>query len=157
MQIERSINELVARVRAESQPTVLVVHPTLEISAALERDLARIRIAARVCTSLAEVIEQLEDYTIRYIAVIVAGEVGTDFGPILQHVEDNHPDLRRVTLFGDQIEKSEHPAAGRVHAVLRTPWRFKGLARALDVPMESVVTTYDQLVALKMDIDSQDD
>jgi hypothetical protein len=54
-----------------------------------------------------------------------------------------------VLLFGDQIKKLEHPAASRVHAVLRTPWHFKGLARALELPPDSVVTTYDQLVALQ--------
>ena len=149
-QIERSIAELVATVRAESPATVLVIHPRVEVSSALERDLAKINIAARVCADLARAIEALDDPTIRYIAAVVAGP---DIGAILQHLEEHHAQLRRVTLFGDQIEKIDHPAASRVHAVLRTPWHFKGLARALDVPMESVVTTYDQLVALQVDKD----
>src|SRR5262245_7332977 len=49
-QIERSIAELMRSVRTKAPQTVLVVHPKLDISSALERDLARIRIAARVCT-----------------------------------------------------------------------------------------------------------
>lgn len=156
-QIERAIAELLEQVRAEAPPTVLVVHPKLDVSSALERDLARIQTAARVCTSFTELVEYLDDRTVRYVAVIVAGELGADLGLIMQHLEDHHADLRRVALFGEQIEKIEHPAAGRVHAVLRTPWRFKGLARAVDVPMQSVVTTYDQLVALKMTIGESDD
>ena len=72
---------------------------------------------------------------------------------MLQRVEELHPKLSRVILFGEQIQRFDHPAFGRVHAVLRTPWRFKGLARALDVPADSVVTTYQQLVALKADSD----
>ena len=59
--------------------------------------------------------------------------------------------MKRIVLWADQIEKIDHPAAGRVHGVLRTPWRFKGLARALDLSLDDVVTTYDQLVALKLD------
>jgi hypothetical protein len=71
---------------------------------------------------------------------------------MLEALEQARPDIRRVILSGDQIDKIDHPAARRVDAVLRTPWRFKGLARALDLPSEDVVTTYDQLVALQMPI-----
>jgi len=137
-------------VRAAAPATVLVVHPTLEISSALERDLARVGVAARVITTLAEIDEQLDDKPVRFIGVIVAGSFGEPIGPALQSLEDNHADLKRVLLFGDQMEKLEHPSTNRVHAVLRTPWRFKGLARALDMSLDEVVTTYDQLVALQV-------
>lgn len=146
-QIERSIADLLARVRAEAPPTAVIVHTRPEVSSALERDLARIKVAACVCANVAELEELLADRAVRYVAVIV----GIDHGPILQHVEDHHPELRRVALYGEQIAKIDHPAAGRVHAVLRTPWHFKGLARALEVPADTVVTTYDQLVALKLE------
>jgi len=148
-QIERSIAELLAQVRAESPPTAAIVHSKTDVAGALERDLARIRIAARLCTNRDELIALLADRTVNYTAVVV----GDNHGPILQYVEEHHPELRRVALYGDQIAKIEHPAASRVHAVLRTPWHFKGLARALEVPADSVMTTYDQLVALKLEKD----
>lgn len=146
--IERSIAQLIERVRASASPTVLIVHPTVDISSALERDLARVKVASRVLGSLAEV----TDLDPSLIGIIVAGSFGDALGPLLQHLEQNRPDVRRVILFDDQIEKIDHPAANRVDAVLRTPWRFKGLARALDLPSEDVVTTYDQLVALQIPI-----
>lgn len=151
-QIERSIAEVVSRVDETSRPTVLVVHPEVEISSALERDLARIAIATRVATNMAQLVAQLEDRNVRYIGAIVAGSLA-DVGQMLLYLEEHHGTLSRVLLFGDQIEKLDHPSSGRVHAVLRTPWRFKGLARAVDVSIHNVVTTYDQLVALKMPIE----
>lgn len=150
--IERSIRVMLGRMREASRPTVLVVHPDVKVSSALERDLARIGVAARISATLLELVWHLEDKAVRYVAVIAAGGLGDTLGPLLEHLEQRQPELRRVVLFGDQIEQVAHPAANRVHAVLRTPWRFKGLARALDVSMDSVVTTYDQLVALQMPI-----
>jgi hypothetical protein len=151
-QIERSITALLEAARTAAPATVVIVHPALEVSNALERDLARVAVAARVCESLAALLEQLRDTSARFIGVIVAGTFGEDVGPVLQQLEEQHPDVRRVILFGDRVDSIEHPAARRVDAILRTPWRFKGLARALDLPAEDVVTTYDQLVALQMPI-----
>ena len=144
--IERSIAQLIERVRAAASPTVLIVHPSVEVSSALERDLARVAVAAHVTASLPTELDP------SLVAVIVAGSFGEALGPLLHQLEQTRPDVRRVILFGEQIEKIDHPAASRVDAVLRTPWHFKGLARALDLPTDSVVTTYDQLVALKMPI-----
>lgn len=149
-QIERSIAELLSRVRDSAPPTVLVIHPTLDVSAALERDLARVGVAARVRAALDTLADDLSDRAVRYTGVVVAGSLGEAIGVALEHVETQHAELRRVILFGDQIQKIEHPAASRVHAVLRTPWHFKGLARALELPPDSVVSTYDQLVALQV-------
>ena len=148
-QIEISIAALIAGVREASPPTVLVLHPEVSVSSALERDLARIGVAARALASSADLAWVLEDRAVKYIGVIVSGQDDA-LGPSLAYLEEKQPDLRRVVLYADQIRKSEHPAVGRVHAVLRTPWHFKGLTRALGVSMESVVTTYDQLVALKL-------
>ncbi len=147
-QIERSIADMLDGVRAAAPPTVLIVHPEVEISSALERDLARVGVAARVCATLAEAPDLLADPTVHAIGVIVAGAFGEALGEVLQQAQDRG--LRSVILFGDQIEKIEHPASRRVDAVLRTPWRFKGLSRALGLPSEDVVTTYDQLVALQV-------
>jgi hypothetical protein len=148
-QIEGSITALIERV-STSTPTVLIAHPTVDVSSALERDLARVGVSSRICTTLQDATTQLADPSEHLIGVIVAGSFGDAVGPMLQHVEGTRADLRRVILFGDHIEKIEHPATGRVDAVLRTPWRFKGLARALGLPAEDVVTTYDQLVALQV-------
>jgi hypothetical protein len=145
--IERSIAEMLERVRASAPPTVLVAHPIVDVSSALERDLARVGVGARVCGTLAEIDELLADKQTRFIGAVLAGSFGEALGPILERLEET--ELRRVILWGDQIDKLEHPAASRVDAVLRTPWRWKGLARALGLPSEDVVTTYDQLVALK--------
>jgi hypothetical protein len=146
-EIERSIAELLALVRESAPPTVLVIHPSLEVSAALERDLARVGVGARVRAELATLADDLADRAAHYTGVVIAGSFGEAVGPAFEHVETQHAQLRRVLLFGGQIEKIEHPAAARVHAVLRTPWHFKGLARALELPPDSVVTTYDQLAA----------
>lgn len=154
-QIDRAIVQMIERARASAPRTVLIVHPTVDVSNALERDLARVRVAAIVCASLADLDDRLEDKAVRFIGVIVSGSFGEQLGPVLERLEQTRADLRRVILFGDQIEKIEHPAAARVNAVLRTPWRFKGLSRALELPSDDVVTTYDQLVALQMPIGSK--
>jgi len=147
--IEQSISAMLAAVRAESPPTVLIAHPVVELSSALERDLARIGLAARVVGAVGDALWQLDDRSVRYTGAVISSRLGDEVGPLLQQLEQAHPGVRRVLLHGEQIAKIDHPAAGRVDAVLRTPWHFKGLARALDVPGDSVVTTYDQLVALK--------
>jgi len=147
--IEQSISAMLAAVRAESPPTVLIAHPVVEVSSALERDLARIGLAARVVGAVGDALWQLDDRSVRYIGAIISGSFGDEVGPLLHQLEQAHAGVRRVLLHGEQIAKIDHPSAGRVDAVLRTPWHFKGLARALDVPGDSVVTTYDQLVALK--------
>ena len=146
--IEKSIAEMIERVRASAPATVLIAHPDVDVSSALERDLARVGVGARVCTTLDELADLLADPSVRCIGAIVAGSFGEALGPVLQDLEAKQ--LRRVILFGDHIEKIQHAAASRVDAVLRTPWRFKGLARALELPSEDVVTTYDQLVALQV-------
>src|SRR5688572_13339102 len=71
-QIERSISDMLERVRAAATPTVLVVHPAVEVSNALERDLARVNIGARVCAALDDLDEALRDKTAKYIGIIVA-------------------------------------------------------------------------------------
>jgi hypothetical protein len=153
-QIELAIAALISGVREAAPPTVLVLHPEVSVSSALERDLARIGVAARVLASATndDLAWLLEDRAVKYIGVVISGALAS-LGPSLEYLEGKQPDLRRVVLYGDQITKNNHPAVGRVHAVLRTPWHFKGLSRALGVSMENVVTTYDQLVALKLDDD----
>lgn len=148
------IDESIAvMLKSTSSSTVLVVHPIVQTSSALERDLARVRVGARVLPALEGVAAALADGD--FIGIVVSGSFGEAVGPVLELCETTYSQLRRVLLFDDQIAKLEHSAARRVDAVLRTPWRFKGLARALDLRSEDVVTTYDQLVALQMPIGSK--
>jgi len=156
-QIERSIADMIDRVRATAPPAVLIAHPTVDVSSALERDLARVGVAAHVIATLDEIADQLADKAINFVGVIAAGSFGEALGPVLEQLESKHAGLRRVILFGEQLDKIDHPATNRVDAVLRTPWRFKGLARALGLPLDDVVTTYDQLVALQMPIGKKSD
>lgn len=150
--IEQSIAQMLARVRAAAPPTVLVVHPEVEVSSALERDLARVGVGARVIATPLGFADQLADSDVRFTAVVLAGSFGEQAGSVLQELEERFPQLRRVLLFGEKIEPIAHPAAARVHAVLRTPWHFKGLARALELPPDNILTTYDQLQALNLEI-----
>lgn len=145
------IDESIAvMLKSTTSSTVLVVHPAVAMSSALERDLARVRVGARVLGTLQGVDAALAGGD--FIGIVVSGSLGEPVGPILELCETTYPQVRRVLLFDEQIAKLEHPATRRVDAVLRTPWRFKGLARALDLPSDDVVTTYDQLVALQMPI-----
>lgn len=150
--IEQSIEQMLARVRAAAPPMVLVIHPEVDVSSALERDLARVGVGARVIATPVGVADQLADPDVRFTAVVLAGSFGEQAGAVLQELEDRFAPLRRVLLFGEQIEPIAHPAAARVHAVLRTPWHFKGLARALELPPDNILTTYDQLKALNLEI-----
>lgn len=150
--IAQSIAQMLERVRAAAPPMVLVVHPEVDVSSALERDLARVGVGARVVATLADLAALLDEPGVRYIGVVVAGSFGEQAGPVLEEIEDRFAQLRRVLLFGEKIEPIAHPAAARVHAVLRTPWHFRGLARALELPPDNVVTTYDQLKALSLEI-----
>lgn len=148
-QIERSIAEMLARVNAQTPSTVLIVHPVLDVSSALERDLARVGVSSHTVTTTAAAIAKLADPSVRFLGVVVAGTL-PETGAFLGQLEESYPDLKRVLLWADKIARIDHPASGRVHAVLRTPWRFKGLARGLELPLDDVVTTYDQLVALQV-------
>src|SRR5688572_27342761 len=62
--IERAIADMIARVPESSPATVLVVHPVLDVSSALERDLAKIGVAARVSATLADITAQLADHAV---------------------------------------------------------------------------------------------
>lgn len=143
-QIEASIADVLANA---SEQTILIVHPDLATSSALERDLARVGVGSHTAPTIEAMTAALAAQ--RFIGIVIAGSFGEAAGAALELVEKEHPAMKRVLLHGDQIAKIDHPAAGRVAAVLRTPWRFKGLARALEISLDEVKTTYDQLVALK--------
>ena len=142
--IEASIADLMTNA---SEQTVLIVHPVVDVSSALERDLARVGVGSHVAPTIEAMHAALAAQ--RFVGVVMAGSFGEAVGPALETIETEHPAMKRVLLHGDQIRKIEHPAASRVAAVLRTPWRFKGLARALEISLDEVKTTYQQLVALK--------
>lgn len=156
--IEKHVGAMIDRVRAASPPTVLVVHSVPDTSAALERDLARLGTATRVAATTLELIWHLQDRQVSYRAVIVAGDLDGDVRTdVLRHLEAHHPQLRCVLLFGARLDRVDHASAGRVHAVLRTPWRLRGLARALDLANEGVERTFDMLSALSPEDASAED
>jgi hypothetical protein len=150
--IERVVNAELDRVRTLTPSTVLVVHPDAEQRAALERDLARLGVAATGCGTLVELTWQLGDRAVRHETVIVSAELA-DHAAIVQFLAQHHAQLRRVIIFGDQVRSLEHPTSGLVQAILRTPWHLRGLARALDI-QEPTMRTYDMLTAVTLDDES---
>lgn len=130
--IGRSVDAMLDAVRAATGPTVLVVHSSAEVSSALERDLVRLGLGARLGARPLEAIWQLEDEGVPYCGAILGGDLDPRTrADLLAHIEERHPDLRRVLVFGDRVESMEHACSARVHAVLRTPWQLRGLARSL--------------------------
>jgi hypothetical protein len=71
--------------------------------------------------------------TVSINAVIVSSAVGDQSGELFEHLEEHHPAARRILLFGEQLEPVQRSTSSRVHAVLRTPWRIRALARALAI------------------------
>jgi hypothetical protein len=122
--IERTIDALLKRVDATS-PLVLVVDVAAEIAAGLERDLAQLKRGTTSCTA-ADALTALQPA--HEAAIIAATTANVD---LLQALAEQHPRVRRIVLFADQLGSLDHAASSRVDAVLRTPWRIRPLARAL--------------------------
>ncbi|HUS28721.1 MAG TPA: PilZ domain-containing protein, partial [Kofleriaceae bacterium] len=132
--IEQALASFIDRVRASSPPTVLVIGASPELFASLERDVAQLGRAAHACATMLETVWALQDRTmVCEAAVLVSDLEAAPLGQVLQHLADQHPDVRRLVLFGDQLSSLDHDASSRVHAVLRTPLRIRPLARALGV------------------------
>lgn len=132
--IERAVAAMIERVRAGSPPTVLLLRAPAEARAAVERDLAQLGRAVRACATMLEAVWALDDPTVRYEAVVIASDMDREpLGELLKHLAERHPQLRRLLLFGDQLESVDRVAASRVDAVLRTPLRIRALARALGI------------------------
>jgi hypothetical protein len=128
--IQRSIEALIASARGGGPAAVVVLHPPGDVRDALERDLARLGKPAHVCGTLVEALWALQAQGARCDAIVIGGDAA---GELLAHLADAAPDVRRVLLFGGQLESIDHAAASRVDAVLRTPWRIRALARAIGV------------------------
>lgn len=132
--IDAAVTALIERVRADSPPTVLVLSASAEVRAALERDLAQLGRATRACATMLDAVWSLHDWAIRYEAIVIVREADPDpLDQLLKHFAEQHPQLRRVLVFGDQLESLDHEASRRVDAVLRTPLRIRALARALGI------------------------
>ncbi len=132
--IERAVTALIECVRAGSPPTVLILRAPAEARAAIERDLAQLGRAVRACTTMLETVWALENPTVRYEAVVIASDMDSEpLGELLKHLSEQHPQFRRLLLFGDQLESVDRVAASHVDAVLRTPLRIRALARALGI------------------------
>jgi hypothetical protein len=126
--IEHAIDSMIARVLASSPPRVLVLHPDAEVGAALERDLSRLERGATLCSTVVEALWAMQNATARHVAIIVSREMASE---VVQHFADDHPGVRRILLFGEQLESVDHGVS--IDAVLRTPWRIRALARALGI------------------------
>lgn len=138
--IERAIASLVVRARSAASAEVLVLQAPPEIAAALERDLAQLGRGARACATSQEVLTALGEPGARCEAVIIHGDA-PDGPALLEALTAQHPRVQRILLFGEHLGSLDHASATRVHAVLRTPWRIRPLARALgvDSPDSSMV------------------
>lgn len=141
--IEQCVTALIDRVRAAGPPIVLVCGLPGEPAAALERDLARLDHAMQVCAGETDVMAALHE-TERVCAVVVYAET-VQIGELVTHLRDQHPAMRRVLLFGEQLESIDHEVSRGVDAVLRTPWRIRALARAIGI--ESADSTAAMLPA----------
>ncbi len=130
--IERAVAALLDGVGANAAPSILLVSTDGETRAALERDLARLGRAARSCVTLDDAMQALGDPTTRYDAVVISNDAGSAaVTELLTYFAEQHPELRRLLLFGEQLHSLDHAASSRVTAVLRTPLRIRALARAL--------------------------
>jgi PilZ domain len=141
--IEQCVTSLIERVRAAGPPIVLVCGVPAEPAAALERDLARLDHAMQACTGEADVMAALEGA--ERVCAVVAYAGTAQIGELVAHLRDQHPAMRRVLLFGEQLESIDHDVSRGVDAVLRTPWRIRALARAIGI--ESADSTAAMLPA----------
>jgi PilZ domain-containing protein len=128
--IESSVSALIERVRAAGPPLVLVTGVPAERAATLERDLARLDRAMQRCATQAELEDGLRQPE-RVCAVVIGSEA--PIGELVTLLRDQHPVVKRVLLFGEQLESIDHEISRRVDAVLRTPWRIRALARAIGI------------------------
>jgi hypothetical protein len=132
--IEQAISGFVDRVRASSPRTVIVIGAPAEVEQALERDLAQLGRAMHACSTNLEMTWALQDRTTVYEAAVLASDLDpAHIAAMLQHLAEEHPEVRRLVLFGEKMSSLEKTASSRVQAVLRTPLRIRALARALGV------------------------
>jgi hypothetical protein len=132
--IERAIEAMIDGVRVTSPAAVLVLHADNDVRAALERDLSRLDRAASLCATNLETMWSLHDQAANHIAIVIDGELPIDtLDALSHHLVENHPQVRRVLLFGEQLGSIEGTIASRIDAVLRSPWRIRALARAVGV------------------------
>jgi len=150
-EIERAVSSFIERVRASSPPTVLVIGASQEVHEALERDLAQLGRATQACATNLEMTWALQDRSTNLEAAVLASDLDpAQIAAMLEHLAEQHPEVRRLVLFGDQLSSLEKAASSRVQAVLRTPLRIRALARALGV---NLTDSSQAMVALVDDSD----
>jgi hypothetical protein len=128
--IERCVAALIDRVRAAGPPVVLVTGLPAERAATLERDLARLDRAMQVCAGQPEIETALRDPE-RICAVVIGS--AAPIADLVALLRAQHPVVKRVLLFGEQLESIDHDISRAVDAVLRTPWRIRALAKAIGI------------------------
>lgn len=86
-----------------------------------------------------------------FAGVIIAGDDAPEWPTtLLCHLEQDHPAVRRVLVCGIHVGKLDHASSARIHAVLRTPWHLRGLARAVALDGARVERTLDLLMLVQM-------
>ncbi|MGE5186386.1 MAG: PilZ domain-containing protein [Acidobacteriota bacterium] len=124
------------RQRAGTAAAVLVCHDDAETRAALERDILRLGRIARACATLDEARTALADPAAELSAVLLASSLpGEPLRALVEQLAADHPQIRRVLLFGEQLGSLDHAISSRIDAVLRMPPRIRPLARALGIDM----------------------
>jgi hypothetical protein len=131
--IGRSIDAMLARVRAGSSPIVCLLGAADHEADALERDLARLGHGMRRCGSPADALSALGEGPGCAAVVVASGAAPEAIGELFDRLQHQHPRVKRVVLFGEQLEPVPKDVSRRVDAVLRTPWRIRALARAIGV------------------------
>ena len=136
------------RKRAASATSVLVIHPDADTRAALERDILRVGRKATLHATIADAQPALDQATTACSAVLVASSLPAgEVSGLVATLATRHPHVRRVLLFGDQLESIDHEISSRIDAVLRMPSRIRPLARALGIDLN------DSSLALLLDRD----
>lgn len=118
-----------------SEAGVLVVDNEAVVRRSLARDIAslgrQVRTAARPC----EAIAQLDDEDTKLRVAVVGPCLGgsMDAFELLEQLEEEHPDVRRVLLTASECELRPALArlSGRAHAVLARPWRAERIASVI--------------------------
>jgi ActR/RegA family two-component response regulator len=133
--IEQAIAALIAEARQSSPPAVLVLHSDAGVRKTLERDLSRLERRATLCATPLEAMWAVEDRTLNHVAIVIDATFGERLVDLVAHFAESHPNARRVVLFGEQLGAVDSRIARMVDGVLRAPWRFRALSRAIGVDL----------------------
>ena len=129
--LARGIGTMIDQMRAASAASVLIVHDDAAARAELEREVLRLGHKATLCASVGETRDAL---AAKHKAILIGSSLpDAELRALLDQLVAEHPKMRRVLVFGEQIVPIDHAISSRIDAVLRTPWRQRPLGRALGI------------------------